>query len=114
MRHRIFRADNRRHTTRSWASLREGWPRRAAADPKAAAPIDLTGYWVSVVDEDWRFRMVVPPAGDYMGVPMTAEACKVADTWDPDKDEASGERCKFYGAPGLAARPRTSSHHLAG
>ena len=29
-----------------------------------AALIDLTGYWVSVVDEDWRFRMMTPPKGD--------------------------------------------------
>ena len=29
--------------------------------PRAAAPEDLTGYWVSVVTEDWRFRMVTPP-----------------------------------------------------
>lgn len=77
----------------------------AALDAKAAAPIDLTGYWVSIVNEDWRFRMVVPPAGDYMGVPMTVEARKVADAWDPDKDEASGERCKFYGAPALLRVP---------
>ncbi len=28
--------------------------------PKAAAPIDVTGYWVSVVTEDWRYRMVTP------------------------------------------------------
>src|SRR6266853_733053 len=70
----------------------------AQQTPKAGAPIDLTGYWVSVVDEDWRFRMVVPPPGDYMGVPMTAESRKVADTWDPEKDEASGDRCKAYGA----------------
>ena len=75
------------------------------SNAKDAAPIDLTGYWVSVVDEDWRFRMVVPPAGDYMGVPMTAESKKVADAWDPDKDEASGERCKFYGAPALLRVP---------
>ena len=39
--------------------------------PKAAAPIDLTGYWVSVVTEDWRYRMVTPAPGDYQGVPMT-------------------------------------------
>jgi hypothetical protein len=73
--------------------------------PKAGAPVDLTGYWVSVVNEDWRFRMVVPPAGDYNGVPMNAEARKVADAWDPEKDEASGERCKFYGAPALLRVP---------
>src|ERR1700719_2219588 len=76
-----------------------------SANAKAAAPIDLTGYWVSIVNEDWRFRMVMPPPGDYMGVPMTAEAKKVADAWDPDKDEASGERCKFYGAPALLRVP---------
>src|ERR1051326_6077506 len=68
------------------------------------APIDLTGYWVSVVDEDWRFRMVMPPPGDYQGVPMTAEARKVADAWDPAKDEAAGEQCKAYGARALLGR----------
>ncbi len=72
---------------------------------KAAAPIDLTGYWVSIVDEDWRYRMVAPEPGDYFGVPMTVEARKVADTWDPAKDEASGEQCKSYGAPALLRVP---------
>src|SRR5258706_12079423 len=73
--------------------------------PKAGAPIDLTGYWVSVVNEDWRFRMVMPPPGDYQGVPMTAEARKVADAWDPAKDEASGDLCKAFGAPALLRQP---------
>jgi len=72
---------------------------------KAAAPIDLTGYWVSIVDEDWRFRMVMPAPGDYQGVPMTAESRKVADAWDPAKDEAAGELCKAYGAPALLRVP---------
>jgi hypothetical protein len=73
--------------------------------PKAAAPIDLTGYWISVVNEDWRFRMVTPTPGDYQGVPMTAEARKVADAWTPTKDEASGDQCKPYGAPALLRVP---------
>jgi hypothetical protein len=73
--------------------------------PKAGAPIDLTGYWVSVVDEDWRYRMVTPTKGDYQGVPMTPEARKVADTWDPAKEEASGELCKSYGAPAILRVP---------
>jgi hypothetical protein len=72
---------------------------------KAAAPIDLTGYWVSIVNEDWRFRMVTPSLGDYQGVPMTAEARKVADAWDPAKDEAAGEQCKSFGAPALLRVP---------
>jgi len=83
------------------ASGRGGSPPAA----KAMAPIDLTGYWISVVDEDWRFRMVMPPPGDYNGVPMTAEAIKVANAWDPAKDEAAGDLCKAYGAPALLRVP---------
>jgi len=75
------------------------------ANPKAAAPIDLTGYWVSIVTEDWRYRMVTPAPGDYQGVPMTAAAVKIADAWDPAKDEAAGEQCKSYGAPALLRVP---------
>ena len=73
--------------------------------PKAAAPIDLTGYWVSIVTEDWRYRMVTPAKGDYQGVPMTPEARKIADAWDPAKEEASGELCKSYGAPAILRAP---------
>lgn len=73
--------------------------------PKAGAPIDLTGYWVSVVTEDWRYRMVTPAPGDYQGVPMTPAAAKIADAWDPAKDEAAGEQCKSYGAPALYRIP---------
>jgi hypothetical protein len=74
-------------------------------DPKAAAPIDLTGYWVSIVTEDWRYRMVTPAPGDYESVPMTPAAIKLADTWDPAKDEAAGEQCKSYGAPAILRVP---------
>src|SRR5947209_3371794 len=35
-----------------------------AQSPTAAQPIDLTGYWVSVVTQDWRWRMVTPAKGD--------------------------------------------------
>jgi hypothetical protein len=80
----------------------------AAAPPqtaKAAALIDLTGYWVSVVTEDWRYRMVTPARGDYQGVPMTPAARAIADAWDPAKEEASGELCKSYGAPALLRVP---------
>lgn len=78
---------------------------RPAETAKAAAPIDLTGYWVSLVTEDWRFRMFVPPKGDYTGVPLNAAARKIADAWDPAKDEASGEQCKSYGAANLMRVP---------
>src|SRR5580704_14054252 len=68
---------------------------------RAAAPVDLTGYWVSVVTEDWRFRMVTPPKGDYQSVPINGEGRRVADTWDPSKDGA----CEAYGAAGLMRMP---------
>jgi hypothetical protein len=80
---------------------------RAAATAKASAPIDITGYWVAFVTEDWRFRMITPRKGDYQPVPMTPEARKVADAWDPAADEAAGNQCKAYGGAAimrLAAR----------
>jgi hypothetical protein len=76
-----------------------------AQTPKGAALIDLTGYWVSVVTEDWRYRMVTPARGDYQGVPMTPAARAIADTWDPAKEEAAGDLCKSYGAPALLRVP---------
>jgi hypothetical protein len=80
---------------------------RGAPPPtaKASAPIDLTGYWVSIVTEDWRYRMVTPAKGDYQSLPMTMESRKVADAWDPAKDEAAGEQCKSYGAAGIMRIP---------
>jgi hypothetical protein len=73
--------------------------------PKDAALYDITGYWASVVTEDWRFRMVTPPKGDYTGISLNAEGRKVADAWDPAKDDASAEQCKSYGAPAIMRVP---------
>jgi hypothetical protein len=60
---------------------------------------------VSIVTQDWRFRMVTPRKGDYQGVQLTAEAAKLADAWDPARDEAAGEQCKSYGAPAIMSVP---------
>ncbi|PYR00040.1 MAG: hypothetical protein DMF96_04740 [Acidobacteria bacterium] len=75
------------------------------AAAQAAAAIDLTGYWVSVVTEDWRYRMVIPAKGDHPSVPLNAGGVRVAATWDPDKDTAAGEQCKAYGAAGVMRMP---------
>ena len=77
----------------------------APVSPRAGARIDLTGYWVSVVTEDWRFRMITPPKGDYASVPLNPEGRKTADTWDPAKDEAAGLECKSYGAANIMRVP---------
>jgi len=73
--------------------------------PRASAPIDLTGYWVSVVTEDWRFRMIVPDKGDFASIPLNPEGRRVANTWDPAKDKADGNECRSYGAAGLMRVP---------
>jgi hypothetical protein len=81
---------------------------RGAAPPRSpreAAPVDLTGYWVSVVTEDWRWRMVMPARGDFAGVPLTPAARKIGLAWDPLKDEAAKEECKAYGAAAIMRMP---------
>ncbi|HKE82219.1 MAG TPA: hypothetical protein VKB50_00625 [Vicinamibacterales bacterium] len=79
--------------------------RGAPATPRAAAPVDITGLWVSVVTEDWRWRMRTPPKGDYASVPLNAAATKVADSWDPAQDTAAGEQCRAYGAASIMRMP---------
>ena len=71
------------------------------ANPREAAPIDLTGQWVAIVNEDWRWRMVTPPKGDYASVPLNDEGRRVADQWDPAQDGA----CEAYGAAALLRMP---------
>jgi hypothetical protein len=71
------------------------------ASPREAAPIDLTGYWVSIVNEDWRWRMITPPKGDYASVPLNDDGRKMADTWQPAMDG----RCEAYGAAALMRMP---------
>ena len=80
-------------------------PAAAPQTARQAAPVDVTGYWVSVVSEDWRFRMVTPAKGDHPSIPLNRQGVTVADAWDPSKDEAAGERCKAYGAAGVMRLP---------
>jgi len=82
-----------------------GGPPQAPKSPKDAAPADFTGYWVSVVTEDWRWRMVTPIRGDFASVPLTPAGRKLGNDWDPAKDEAAGEQCRSYGAPAIMRVP---------
>ncbi len=80
-------------------------PQQPPKSPKDGAPVDLTGYWVSVISEDWRWRMVTPSKGDFASIPISPEARKVGEAWDPTKDEAANLQCKAYGAPAIMRRP---------
>jgi hypothetical protein len=71
---------------------------------KSVAPFDITGYWVSEIVDEWRFR-VSPIQGDILYMPLNAEARRIANAWDPAKDIADGNQCKAYGAVGLTQRP---------
>ncbi len=73
-------------------------PSHPPASAHAQAPVDMTGYWVSMVTADWRFRMVVPGRGEYAGIPISLEAKRFADAWNPATDEAAGKQCEAYGA----------------
>jgi hypothetical protein len=80
-------------------------PPQAPRPAKQIAPEDVTGNWVSIVTEDWRWRMVTPAKGDYTSVPLNPAGRKAADAWDPDKDIAAGNQCRAYGAAGIMRVP---------
>jgi hypothetical protein len=79
--------------------------RSPAALPKNASPFDITGYWVSIVTEDWRVRMFTPAKGDFTGIPLNQAGRLVAESWDPARDEAEGNQCKSYGAAAIMRVP---------
>lgn len=81
---------------------RQGGP---SPTSQAAAPIDLTGYWVSIVTEDWQWRMVTPRKGNVDSVPINAEGRKIAQAWDLQKDVADGVQCRAFGVGGLIRLP---------
>jgi len=73
--------------------------------PKARALIDLTGHWVSLIDDEWRWRMMTPAKGDFSFVPLNADGRRVASLWDPAADEAAGNQCRAFGAAGIMRLP---------
>ena len=87
------------------AQQRGGGARGAAPAARQAAPFDLSGYWVSVITEDWKLRMVTPAKGVYDALTLNPAGRKVADGWDPAADEKAGELCKAYGAPTIMRLP---------
>jgi len=83
---------------------RGGGPAGPPPPARIAAPFDPTGYWVSIIVDEWRFR-VDPQKGDVLYMPINPAARQAAMAWDPAKDEADGKACKAYGAVGVMQRP---------
>jgi hypothetical protein len=72
---------------------------------RESAQVDLTGYWVALVTEDWLWRMITAPRGDATSVPLNPRGQQVAGSWDRAADAASGESCRPFGAAGLMRMP---------
>lgn len=90
------------------AGAQPGGPGGFPSAPRSAqesAQVDLTGFWVALVTEDWLWRMVTAPRGDATSVPLNPAGRRVAGEWDPEKDAASGEACRPFGAAGLMRMP---------
>jgi hypothetical protein len=76
-----------------------------APSARDSAPLDLTGYWVSYVTENWRYRMVTPPKGEYRRIPAAPAALPLINGWDPAADDRAGTQCKSYGAGNIMSVP---------
>ena len=76
-----------------------GAPPGPPPTPKTAAKIDLTGYWVSLVTEDWRYRQFTPPKGDYESVPINAAGKKIADGGIQPKTKRRANNAKPMAPP---------------
>ena len=97
---------------------------------KQMAPVDFTGYWTTVITEDWHERMLDAPKGDFGtgapgaiaipgggfvgrgpnpsdrgNIPYNVAGAQLAMKWDPAKDEADGNQCRSYGAAGILRQP---------
>ena len=73
--------------------------------PREAAQVDITGYWVALVTEDWLWRMITPPKGDVTSLPVNPAGRQATGEWDRERDIAAGEACRPYGAAGLMRMP---------
>ena len=76
-----------------------------SATPRAIAPIGITGNWVAVITEDWRVRMITPPRGDFLSIPLNDAGIDMALDWDPEGDIADGLECKAFGAAAIMRMP---------
>lgn len=87
------------------ASVAQPPAERVTLSAREAALVDLTGNWVAQVTEDWRWRMITPPKGDYASLPLNAAGRAAADSWNLAQDVANGEQCRPYGAGAIMRLP---------
>ncbi len=77
----------------------------AQQSARDAAPIDLEGFWVALVNEDWRHRMFTAQRGDYDLVRLNAEGRRMADAWAREATPTGDDCLMTYGAAGIMRLP---------
>jgi hypothetical protein len=87
------------------AAQRGGGPPPVPRPAQQVAPFDLAGTWVSIVTEDWRWRMITAPKGDASSVPVNDAGRQAAMRWDAAADAAAGHQCKAFGIGGIMRQP---------
>src|ERR1700730_13944033 len=92
----------------------QGRRNQPAPSVRAAAPFDPTGYWSSLITQNWRLRMVPPAKGDYIGIPISAAGEKAADAWNQAKDDAAGNQMQGVWCARTHESADASAHLLAG
>ena len=88
----------------AWAAQPPG-PPPPPRSAREAAQADLTGNWVAQVTEDWRWRMMTAPVGDFQGVPLNPAGLELGKKWNLAADNASGAQCKAWGAGAIMRQP---------
>jgi hypothetical protein len=101
----LFAVGGSRSAQRPLDSARGRQSGASSTSARDVAPIDLTGYWVSYVTENWRYRMVTPAKGEYRRIPASPAALPIINAWDPSADERAGNQCKSYGAGTIMTVP---------
>jgi hypothetical protein len=94
-----------------WLSVAAATPSAVAQPPpdtrtpRERALFDITGQWVAVVNEDWRWRMLTPPVGDTASLPLNERGRAAAAAWALERDRAEGALCRAFAGPGLMRQP---------
>ena len=71
----------------------------------AAAQIDLTGSYNTLMHEDQPERVPGPAIGDYLGLPINDNARAFAEAWSPSRLTVPEHQCRAHSSPYILRGP---------
>ena len=71
----------------------------------AWAQFDITGSYNTLMHEDQPERVPGPALGDYLGLPINAEARAFADAWSPSRLTVPEHQCRAHSSPYIFRGP---------